>query len=364
MGQQLMEIIHQEIREKGPIPFARYQELCLYYPGLGYYQKGDSPTGRSGDFYTAPHVHELFGRTIGQWIRNSFSEDLPATMTIVELGPGNGQLAQDILDSWPGTFPENTFLEYILSEYILVEGGDERRKQLEERFAGKPVRVIPPDKFNDLKPFQGVVLANEFFDALPMTIYERCDDELLELWVDLADDQLVELLRPATRVGPIESAFLDKLTDGCRTELADGWGDWLSKISSKLEVGALLTFDYGDPADGLLVPWRGGGTLRCFRSHKVDTEPFEAPGEKDITAHVNFTVLEELAREAGLTPDRLRSQASFLIRGGILELLEAEMAKLDEKEATSMWLTVKNLVHDEEGMGEVFKTAVFKKNME
>jgi SAM-dependent MidA family methyltransferase len=355
-----MDIICQEIHENGPIPFSRYMVLCLYHPEYGYYQQAGSPTGKAGDFYTAPHVHELFGRTIGKWIqdqeiRPSNSETDSHELTIIELGPGNGQLAQDILDSWPNTS------EYPPPRYILVEGGDKRREQLKSRFAGRDVRVVPPDRFDDIEPFTGIVLANEFFDALPMTVYERCEDTLCEAWVDVVDGKLVEILRPATGTGKEAAAFLDTLPDGCRTELANEWSAWLEQISGKMESGALLAFDYGDTADGLLVPWRGGGTLRCFHSHKVDTEPLETPGEKDITANVNFTVLEELARKVGLIPDKLRTQASFLIRGGILELLEQDMAELEEKEATSMWLTVKNLVHDEEGMGEIFKAAVFRK---
>ncbi|MDF1536584.1 MAG: SAM-dependent methyltransferase [bacterium] len=351
MKNDLEDIIRQEILDRGPIPFARYQELCLYQPGLGYYQRAGSPTGKSGDFYTAPHVHELFGRTVGQWIRTSAADDLTAPMTIVELGPGNGQLAQDILDSWEGSLPE----------YILVESGEERRTQLESRFTGRSVRVVPPDRFDDLDPFTGVVLANEFFDALPVTVYERRETELTEVWVDLADNLFVEILRPASGVGLAAARFLDGLPDGSRTELADGWATWLERIFRRLEKGIVLAFDYGDTADGLHVPWRAGGTLRCFRSHQVDTEPYEAPGEKDITASVNFTVLEDLARETGFTPDRLLTQASFLIRAGILELLAEEMARLEEKKATALWLTVKNLVHDEDGMGEIFKAMVLRK---
>jgi SAM-dependent MidA family methyltransferase len=351
MNQTLLDIIRQEILDGGAIPFARYQELCLYYPGLGYYQRAGSPTGKSGDFYTAPHVHELFGRTVGQWIRSSTPESSSTSMTIVELGPGNGQLAQDILDSWEGPEPE----------YVLLEGGDKRRTELEDRFAGKRVRVVSPDRFDSLEPFTGIVLANEFFDALPMTIYERREDGLMEVWVDIVNDRFVEILRPAGSFGRAAAGFLDGLPEGCRAELATEWGTWLHRIAGKLISGAVLAFDYGDTAEGLLLPWRAGGTLRCFRNHEVDTDPYMAPGEKDITASVNFTVLEKLSREVGFVPGKLLTQASFLIRAGILELLEEEMARLEEKEATAMWLTVKNLVHDEEGMGEIFKAMVLRK---
>ena len=96
----LREIIAGEIREKGPLPFSRYMELCLYHPSLGYYQRQEPTTGRSGDFYTAPHAHALFGRTIGAWIQRMASNAGLDEVTVLELGPGNGQLSRDILDHW------------------------------------------------------------------------------------------------------------------------------------------------------------------------------------------------------------------------------------------------------------------------
>ena len=103
-----------------------------------------------------------------------------------------------------------------------------------------------------------------------------------------------------------------------------------------------------------------GGTLRCYQRHQVDTNPYENPGEKDITAHVNFSFLKDIALETGFTLRSYTTQSSFLIKGGILELLAKQMEQLPENEATGLWLTVKNLIH-EEGMGEIFKAMVLEK---
>jgi SAM-dependent MidA family methyltransferase len=353
MNQTLQDIIRQEITEKGPIPFARYQELCLYHPQLGYYQRQEVATGPSGDFYTAPHVHALFGHTVGQWIRNTASRAGWGEVTVLELGPGNGQLAQDILNHWEGGKP-------VLSMILLEEAGP-RRRDLEARFRGSPVRVMDPDEIDRIEPFDGVVLTNEFFDALPLRIFTKLDGQTREVFVNLDEAGFQEILRQPGKQDGLLAAFLAELPEGYRTEVSDLWNSWLQRISRVLRTGNVLIIDYGDLSDGLILPWRSGGTLRCYRRHQVDTDPYEAPGEKDITAHVNFDLLEQWAIKASLERVSLVSQASFLIRAGILELLSAQMEKLDERQAMGLWLTVKNLVHDEEGMGEIFKAMVLKK---
>jgi SAM-dependent MidA family methyltransferase len=347
----LKQIIADEIREKGPMPFSRYMELCLYHPSLGYYQRQEPITGPAGDFYTAPHVHALFGRTIGAWIQRMATGNDLKEVTILELGPGNGQLARDILDHWDTG-------QSMLS-MVLVEEAGPRRRDLEARFANDPVRVVGPVELDGLEPIQGVVLANEFFDALPLRVFTREDGVIREVFVDHADSDFDEVLLPTEVQGHL-GKVLQNLPDGFRTEASDLWRPWFQRIARILDHGHLLVLDYGEIEEGLIVPWRMAGTLRCYHRHQVDTDPYDSPGEKDITAHVNFSLLQSLGEEAGLEFRSLTSQSSFLIKGGILEILAQSMDKLPEKEATGLWLTVKNLVH-EEGMGEVFKAMVMEK---
>ena len=347
----LRQIIASEIQESGPMPFSRYMELCLYHPGLGYYQRQEPITGPAGDFYTAPHVHELFGRTVGAWIQRTAADNGLEEVAVLELGPGNGQLARDILDHWDKG-------QSMLS-MVLVEEAGPRRRDLEARFANDPVRVVGPVELEGMDPIRGVVLANEFFDALPLRVFTRKDDITREVFVDQADDSFSEILLPVEVQGHL-GEVLENLPDGFRTEASDLWQPWLRRIARVLDYGHLLVLDYGEIEEGLIVPWRMAGTLRCYHRHQVDTDPYDSPGEKDITAHVNFSLLRNLGEEAGLEFRSLTSQSSFLIRGGILEMLAERMDKLPEKEATGLWLTVKNLVH-EDGMGEVFKAMVFEK---
>lgn len=352
MKNTLKDIILLEIRKQGPIPFSRYMEMCLYHPELGYYQRLEHVTGPAGDFFTAPHVHALFGQAIASWIRKiAFGMDLEE-ITVLELGPGNGQLAQDILDHWDSDKPGLSM--------ILIEESGPRKRDLEARFDGRPVQVISSNEIDNLDLVEGVVLANEFFDALPLQIFVSQGSQIMEVFVDQENDILKESLLPVSELPEDLSELLIDLPSGFRAEISPEWMTWIETISRVLARGHLLILDYGEFTDGLMVPWRMGGTLRCYRRHQVDTNPFEDPGEKDITANVNFSLLQDWATEAGFELRSFTSQASFLIKNGILELLAKKMEKLSEREATGVWLTVKNLIH-EEGMGEIFKAMVLEK---
>jgi SAM-dependent MidA family methyltransferase len=352
---KLKAVISDEIKASGDIPFARYMELCLYHPVLGYYVQEEAPTGGSGDFYTAPHVHSLFGATIARWMQNMVDKLDLGNIHMVELGAGNGQLAEDILNHWETTGSPLPSVE-------LVEESPHRRQQLAERFHNRDVSISDPASTDPADPYQGFVLANELLDAMPMRIVARTGDGLQEITVTEEDEKFAESSRPFETEDPVLSEVLEMLPEGFRTEFADGWRDFVTDAWNRLSRGALLTFDYGEEAGLMGMPWRAGGSLRCFHRHQVDRDPYSLPGEKDITANVNFSLMERYAAEAGFKVERLRTQSSFLVRSGILELL-AELVEGDEEGAVSSdWLQVKNLIHDEAGMGEVFKVMVLIKD--
>jgi len=354
MKNPLEEIISREILKDGPIPFSRFMELCLYHTEHGYYQQERAVTGGAGgDFYTAPHVHELFGQTITGWARKEAERMGLDEVTLVELGPGNGHLAQDILDSW-GEGPCRV-------EMILVEASCPRKRELESRFRGRPVRVLSPEELDGLDPVRGFVLANEFFDALPFRIFENRGGDVFEIHVQPGQGVFEEVLLPLRDVQENFRPLLNAIPEGFRTELSPEWEDWIFRISRVLEKGRFLIIDYGEFTDGLIVPWRMGGTMRCFHRHQVDTVPYEKPGLKDITAHVNFSFLKDSALSAGFGLGTYTTQSSFLIRNGILDLIGERMERVGEEEGVKLWLSVKNLVHDE-GMGEIFKAMVLEKN--
>jgi len=354
----LMEIIADEIVRDGPISFARYMELCLYHPQHGYYQRGLTVTGREGDFYTSPHVHRFFGASIALWIEARCRELEIEKPAVVELGPGNGQLSRDILDQW-ATEPPG--MEFSLT---LVEGSGAQREYLSGLLSPDGADVLSPEDWDAIPSFDGIVIANEFFDALPLQILARENGELRQVRVEVENGALREilaLLEPEQLDDALAGAA-QALPEGHRMEFSSGWRDWLERIGEKLNTGSLLIIDYGDTLEALTAPWRRSGTLRCYSQHRVDSDPFEDPGNKDITAHLNFTLMEAWARELGFVVDLFTSQSSYLVRAGILDLLARLMeGKEDDPETVKEWLTIKNLIDDEGGMGEVFKVMVLSK---
>ena len=357
-GNRLYDIIMDKVRREGPIPFSRYMELCLYHPEFGYYQRGKQVTGREGDFFTAPHVHRLFGTTVSRWIVERMGQMETENQAMVELGPGNGQLMEDILADWKGSGAGSGH------RVELVEGSALQRDALAKRFQGRPVGVWDPDDWESITPFEGVVLANEFFDAIPLRVIAREGGELREVLVGRHENRPVEVLRSleVEALDPALQEALAHLPEGQRLEFSDGWRTWLRRIFSKLKRGTVLIIDYGDTTEALTVPWRSSGTLRCYRKHMVDGDPYTFPGEKDITAHVNFSLLEKWAACEGLALESFTTQSSFLIRAGILELLvEGMEGREGDLKTMEEWLTVKNLITDEGGMGETFKVMVLKK---
>ena len=355
-SKKLVEEIKSEITSSGPMPFSRFMELCLYHPDYGYYMSERSATGRSGDFYTAPHVHRLFGATVANWIMGRAKNSGRPYHDILELGSGNGQLAEDMIASW-----EESSVE-AMPNLTLVEGNPHRRASLEKKFSGHNVTIIGPESWEAIQPFHGFVVANEFFDALPVRIITRVEGKLFEVMVTYGQDGFVEMLEPYSTDDPFLVRILETLPEGYRTEYSDGWQSWLDSINTKLLTGAVLIFDYGETSHTISFPWRDEGSLRCYRGHQVDRTPLSFPGEKDITANVNFDLLQWWAEDLGFSSEPLRTQSSFLIRAGILDLL-MEIIEDDHQngEPSPDWLQVKNLIHDESGFGEIFKVQVLVK---
>jgi len=358
-GNPLLDIIAKEITKDGPIPFSRYMELCLYHPQHGYYQKGSAVTGKEGDFFTSPHVHRFFGATIAMWIESRCQELEIEDPVLLELGPGNGQLARDILDQWKTEPPGRNF------SLTLVEESPTQRENLSLLFSSEGVDVLSPDEWNTVSSFEGIVIANEFFDALPLQIIVREDGELKEIHIDLDNGHPRETTVPLDleQPGSALTKIVETLPEGHRMEVSTEWKGWLKRVGEKLDRGSLLIIDYGDTREALTAPWRISGTLRCYSRHTVDTDPYQDPGEKDITAHLNFTLIKDWAVELGFTLDVFTSQSSYLIRAGILDLLAEQMeGREGDPEAMKEWLTIKNLIHDEGGMGEIFKVMVLTKD--
>src|SRR5437773_4303087 len=370
----LREKIEQEIRERGPIPFSRYMELCLYDPELGYYSRDVERFGRAGDFYTSSDVHAVFGRLLARQFEEIWRVlGSPERIEVLELGPGRGLFARDVLDWSEKKFPE--FFQAL--HYSLVERSAALRERLQTTLSrhfescktsllqrlkppgcpgligtakavpshddptvqirlsersGKGTNLVLPQRMGEgttpavpqrtregttLVVPQGsdlqmalapdapiIIFANEFFDALPVEVLSPKG----ELRIAIRDGRLIETWAPASSK---ELEFLDRYSvhaeNGDRVDVPVRAQSYMSEIAAAVKYGIFIVIDYGYTRDEQLAG-RHRGTVAAFRQHSVSTNPYEAPGEQDITAHVNFTALAAAAEQHGMQVQPLLTQ--------------------------------------------------------
>jgi SAM-dependent MidA family methyltransferase len=364
----LRQKIEQEIRERGPIPFSRYMELCLYDPELGYYSRNAAQFGKAGDFYTSSDVHAVFGRLLARQFDEMWRVlGSPENITLRELGPGRGLFAQDVLDWSEKKFP--AFFHAV--RYVLVETSAALRQRIEQTLsrhldAGRAALAIPrspllatnaKDEAPELSPT--IVFANEFFDALPVEVVSSDGS----LRIDVHEGHFAETWVSAS---PEELEFLDRYSihpePGERVEVPLRSQQHMN-AAANLEKGFVIAIDYGYTREEQLAG-RHRGTLKAIRQHSVSANPYEAPGEQDITADVNFTALAAMAKKKGLQAQKLVTQSQFLLGiGETNEFADAfEECRLPQERA-KVALQLKHLVTPA-GMGESFQVFVAGKGLD
>lgn len=334
----------------GSIDFARYMHEALYAPGLGYYSAGATKLGAAGDFITAPEISSLFGRALARPCRDVLSR---IGGDVLELGAGSGRLAVDVLrelerlDCLPGRY------------FILEVSGDLRARQHDRLVECVPHlldRVEWLDTLPDT-PLEGVVLANEVLDALPVHCLQIDSTGIRERRVGYAGGRLA--WQPAAAPAPLRQAFERLLAElpqqpvpPYRTEINPGLAAWLGAVADSFSRGVMLFVDYGYPRAEYYHPQRDSGTLICHYRHRAHDDPFLYPGLQDISASVDFTRLAEAALACDLEVAGFTSQAHFLIGCGIDELLAesaAEQARYLQRAGEVKRLTLPG------EMGERFK---------
>ena len=318
LGAVLLARIHEAIAEAGgAIDFARFMELCLYAPGLGYYSAGLRKFGAGGDFVTAPETSPLFSRCVARACAPVLA-DLDGDL--LELGAGSGTLAAEALaelerlERLPGTY------------WILERSAELRQRQAETLQARVPVLAGRVRWLEHLPEpgFRGVVLANEVLDALPVHRFRWRAGGAEELVVAGDGGGLRWQARPAPPPLARAVAALTgevSFTEGYTGEVNLGLGPWLQSLAERLDRGLMLLVDYGYPRRELYHPERAGGTLMCHYRHRAHGEALLLPGLQDITAHVDFTAVAEAGVGAGLELLGFATQAHFLMDTGIDELM-------------------------------------------
>ncbi len=418
----LRPIIEREIREHGPIPFSRYMELCLYHPELGYYSRHAEQFGKAGDFYTSSDVHAVFGRLLARQFEEIWRAlDSPAEIEILELGAGRGLFAQDVLAWSEKKFPEffhalhyslaeqspklRDRLRGVLARFLesgvassVSESAVERRdhRRLKDWFSDSPGGTASGASPHDVPSFPApaesfyatakdigegapslvalenavderalapavplIVFANEFFDALPVEILSpqgalRVSAEngrFVETWVSPSPEELEFLDRDGVHPEPGERIEVPLLAHR-----------YMARLAASLRTGIIIAVDYGYTRQEQLAG-RHRGTLMAYRQHSALLNPYEAPGEQDLTAHVNFTALSAAAEANGMQAQPLLTQSQFLM--GIGETNQFADAFEDcglPQERAKVALQLKHLVTPA-GMGENFHVLVATKGI-
>jgi SAM-dependent MidA family methyltransferase len=384
---ELRQKIVQEIRQRGPIPFSRYMEMCLYHSELGYYSRNAAQFGQAGDFYTSSDVHAVFGRLMARQFDEMWRVlGSPAIIVLKEIGPGRGLFAQDVLDWSEKKFPD--FFGAL--HYVLAERSPALRERIEQtlrrhfdsgkavfhsdetdfrqlstagfgwRSASSAATSIPPSRAALAAESETIVFANEFFDALPVEIVSAKGS----LRIDVRDGSFVEIWLPSSAE---ELEFLDRYSihpeADERIEIPFAAQSCAEEVLPGVAQGFFLAIDYGYTRDEQLAG-RHRGTLKAIRQHSVSANPYEAPGEQDITADVNFTALAASAEKQGWSTQRLITQSQFLM--GIGEANQFADAFEDcrlPQERTKVALQLKHLVTPA-GMGESFHVLIASKGIE
>ncbi|MFV0513308.1 MAG: class I SAM-dependent methyltransferase [Jhaorihella sp.] len=337
----LVSALAARIRQAGPITVADYMTDCLLHPRWGYYVTRD-PLGGAGDFTTAPEINQMFGELIGLCLAQSWIEQgSPAPFTLAELGPGRGTLMADLLRATrmvPG------FLDAAAIQ--LVEASPVLRAAQRRALAGHDVRWLDrAEALPDDRPL--FLVANEFFDALPIRQFLRDGDGWRERLIGLRDGALCFGLG-ARAPQPALAHRLEDTRQGDLVELCTAALPVADALARRIagHGGAALIVDYGD--------WRSlGDTLQAMRGHRY-TDILADPGAADLTAHVDFETLANAARTAGAAHSRLTTQGLFLQRLGIAARAQALAARLTEPGRDDLAGALHRLTHDDE-MGNLFK---------
>lgn len=312
-------MLEQDIQKAGVISFSRFMEAALYCPEFGYYEQKRQKIGRGGDYYTSTSVGSLFGELLAfqfaEWLQNNST-----TPICLEAGSHDGQLALDILN-WLSLNRAALFQNL---EYWILEPSPTRQTWQKAKLEKFAERVFWVESFDALPQasLEGIIFSNELLDAFPLhrLVWNSARHTWGELGVGLDEGRFV--WRPLTSSRDwlaelrangftLPEELLDVLPDGFTVDFSPTAATWWQDAAKALRRGKLLTIDYGLTSEEILNPARASGTLRSYSRHHLASDPLTSPGEQDITAHVNFSQLQQAGESQGLATEGLFTQAQF-----------------------------------------------------
>ncbi|MBI3041238.1 MAG: SAM-dependent methyltransferase [Betaproteobacteria bacterium] len=353
LSAQLTRLIAAEIeRGGGWLSFARYMELALYAPGLGYYMAGARKLGRDGDFVTAPEISRLFGRTLARQLKQLAGLGLA---DILEIGAGSGTLAVDLL-------LELERLGHAPARYWILDLSPDLRDRSRDTLAERAPHLLERVAWLNQLPsaYTGIVIGNEVLDAMPARVFRRDGGAVLELGVTFKSGKFewAERSQLSPPDVPDPACFP---TDGYRSEVQFVARAFVRSLGHVLSRGVALFFDYGFPRHEYYHPQRSGGTLMCHYRHRAHDDPFFLPGLQDITTHVDFSAVAQAGRESQLDLLGYTNQAQFLVNCGITDVL-AETPAEDAARYAPQAAQAQKLLSPAE-MGELFKVIALGKGV-
>ena len=350
---------------QGDLPFAEFMAMVLYDPNFGYYTTQRSKFGKAGDFITAPELTPLFALTLANQCQQIFAALTNSANTVIfEFGAGTGRLAVDLLRQLEALF-------CLPTNYTIIELSADLRARQQQLIQQEIPHLLPRVHWHAYWPVtncQGVIIANEVLDAMPIHRFRLTEQGLQEGYLSInkknKNSSLQEIYKFCTNIrlrNHIHNIIPPNLPLPYQSEANLFLAGWLKECFNMLTAGIMLIIDYGFPRHEYYHVDRNCGTLMCHYRHQAHTNPLINLGEQDITTHVDFTLVAEGAVAAGFKLAGFTNQAAFLLSNGLLNLL-AQMPSLPTHHKINAVQAVKRLLMPHE-MGELYKVMALSKNL-
>ena len=326
-SQKLQQILLAEIERshRQKITFAQYMATVLYDQQYGYYNSGTVSIGSQGDFFTSASLGKDFGELLAVQFREMWHKlGCPAPFYVVEMGAGNGELAQDVLNFFSNSNDNDDLIRAI--KYVIIEQSPALIKEQQELLKSFGNFDLTWKTWTDLadESIEGCFFSNELVDAFPVHLVTKSNNQLQEVYLKIQDHKLTEVIDQISTEKIAQYFDLIKIDllqpeypDGYRSEVNLNALDWVSAIALKLKRGYILTIDYGYAAKKYYRPSRSRGTLQCYYQHRYHDNPYVNLGYQDLTAHVDFTALERQGELSGLQTIGFTQQGLFLMALGL-----------------------------------------------
>lgn len=348
--------------DQDSISYSDFISLALYDRDGGYYMKDRKKIGKEGDFYTNSNVHSVFGKVLARIFVGLVQKDI-LPPTICEIGAGTGRLANFILDEWENIDP----VTFAKVRYHIIEMSPYHREEQLSTIQ-KIEKVQQYESINEMiskiGEFTGFVLSNELFDAFPVDVLQKKENEIYEARVSVEGDTLTEVLVPCERkelLGWLEENKIS-LQNGQRMEIPIAMNNWLDGSKDWFQKGIMFTIDYGYTKDEWMEPIHREGSLRGYYKHQMIREPLLHPGDMDLTHHIHLDTLIDKGEQVGLTLLTMLKQYKFLLRGGILEYLQEQHDPNPFSEVSKQNRAIRNLLLDD-GISASFTVVIQKKEL-